>query len=157
MKHITVGILAAAALLAVGHAGAADKWLNKRDAEELFAYIDINNCPLSTEEVTENVHTMLVRSRIKPLSKWSSGDVVLYVVLDCTDDKADTWLFNQTVMLAKIKDEGGDGKTVSFRHDDQSQTFGKGGESFIRGNLEKAIDASFMQYLNANFDLAPDD
>jgi len=153
----TIGILVATTVLLAGQAVAEDKWLKKRDPEELFAYVDIHECPLSTDEVTERVHSTLVRSRIKPLTEWRSGDVVLYVVLDCTSDTTDTWVFNQTVMLAKIKNEGRDGVIVSFRHDDQFHTFGKGGEPFIRENLNKAIDAAFMNYLNANFDLEPDD
>jgi len=156
MKKI-IGMLVAFTLLIAGQAVAEDKWLKKRDAEELYAYVDIHNCPLSTDEVTERIHSTLVRSRIKPLSEWRSGDVVLYAVLDCTSDTESTWVFNQTVMLVKIKREGGDNAVVSFRHDDQFHTFGKGGESFIRENLDKAIEAAFMQYLKANFDLEPDD
>ena len=148
---------AAITVMTAGQALAADKWLKKRDPEELYAYIDIHECPITTEEVTESVHSMLVRSRIKPLSEWGSGDVVLYVVLDCTSETEASWIFNQSVILAKISREGADDTVVSFRHDDLYHTFGKGGESLIDKTLNQALDAAFMKYLHANFDLAPDD
>jgi hypothetical protein len=156
MMRKALGILAAAAMLTGGQV-LADDWLEKRDAEELYTYIDIQDCPISESEVTEKVQTMLFRSRIKPLTEWNSGDIVLYVVLDCTRETDATWLFNQTVMLAKIKREGRDNAVVSFRHDDQYHSFGKGGEALIVDTLDKAIDAAFVKYLNANFDLAPGD
>lgn len=157
MMHRFVGMLVAISMLMAGQAIAADKWLKKKNPEELFTYIDVHGCPLDTAEVTDLVHAKLVRSRIKPLSEWSSGDVVLYVVLDCSSDTTATWVFSQIVMLAKIKREGRDDSVVSFRHDDQLPSFGKGGESFITDNLNKAVEAAFLKYLNANFDLGPGD
>ena len=143
------------AMLAASQVIAADKWLKNKDPEELYAYIDTHDCPITQVEITDIVHTQLVRSRIKPLTKWDSGQIVLYVALDCVPDDEASWIFDLTAMLAKLKYEGRDEVAVSFRHEDQFDSFGKGGKSTITESLERSVEAAFMKYLNANFDLEP--
>ena len=150
-----VWMIAVITMLAGGQVVAADKWLKKKDPEELYAYIDAQDCPITSAEITDIVHAQLIRSRIKPLTKWDSGQVVLYVALDCALDDGETWLFELTTMLAKLKSEGRNNVAVSFRHEDQFDSFGKGSVSTITKTLERAVEDAFMKYLNANFDLEP--
>ena len=111
-------VFALVTTLITGQVIAADKWLQKRDPEELYAYVDTNLCPLSTSDVTEMVHSQLIRSRIKPLTKWDSGEIALYIALDCAARNEASWVFDLTVMLAKLKKEASN-IVVSFRHEDQ--------------------------------------
>ncbi len=58
-------------------------------------------------------------------------------------------------MLAKLRKERGGDVIISFRHEDQFGAFGKGGRELIQRNVDKAVNAAFMKYLSANFDLEP--
>ena len=132
---------------------AADRWLKKRDAEELYSYVDIGGCPITSSDVRTFIDELLLRSRIKSLSEWNSGDIVLYVTVDCSPDHETTFVFSTMVMLAKIEQEGRNDVVISFRHDDQILSYGKGRKEFILENVTTAIDKTFMKYLKANFDL----
>ena len=151
---MTLTLAVAAALLCGYQAQAADRWIKKRHPEELYAYVDTYQCPLTAGELTESIHATMIRSRIRPLTKWESGDIALYVVLLCTPDDEDHWVFQLSVMLARLADERGD-IVVSYRHDDQFGSFGRAGSERLLQAVDKAVDAAFTKYLNANFDLVP--
>ena len=134
---------------------ATDRWIEKRDPEELYAYIDVFACPISVADLTAEVHATMIRSRIKPLTEWNPGEIALYIALDCAAEDESHWVFELNVMLAKLRKERGDDVIISFRHEDQFGAFGKGGRELIQQNVDKAVEGAFMKYLEANFDLAP--
>ena len=141
--------------MASGASSASDRWIEKRNPEELYAYIDAYQCPIQVEEIEGQVREMMMRSRIRPLTEWVSGDIALYIALDCAEEDESHWVFELTVMLAKLQKERRGDVVISFRHEDQFGAFGKGGRELIQQNLDKAVEAAFMRYLNANFDLKP--
>ena len=59
-----------------GGAEAADKWLENRDAEELYAYIDVSGCPVGVDELRDFVSDQFVRSRIRLLTGWVPGEYI---------------------------------------------------------------------------------
>lgn len=136
-----------------GGAEAADKWLENRDAEELYAYIDVNGCPVSVDELRDFIGDQFVRSRIRLLTEWVPGQLALYATLDCTNEEESLFIFNTTVMLARVERAGRDDVVFSFRHEDQIQSYGKGRRDFIYESVTTAVDTVFLKYLKANFDL----
>jgi hypothetical protein len=145
--------LALLAVLAAGGADGASRWLENHEAEELYAYVDVTGCPVSTNELREFIGEQFVRSRIKLLTEWVPGELALYVTVDCTNEEESVFIFNATVMLARLERPGRDGVVFSFRHEDQIQSYGKGRRDFIYDNVTTAIDTTLMRYLKANFDL----
>lgn len=145
--------LATLLIVATSDARAADKWLEQRNADELYAYVDVSGCPVSLDELRDFIGEQFVRSRIKLLTEWEPGQLALYVTLDCTNEQESTFIFNSTVMLARIERAGRDGVVFSFRHEDQFQSYGKGRRDFIYENVTTAIDTAFLKYLKVNFDL----
>ena len=123
------------------------------DAEELYAYGDVTGCPVSADELQDFIGEQFVRSRIELLTEWEPGQLALYVTLDCTHEEESLFIFNTTVMLARIERAGRDDVVFSFRHEDQFQSYGKGRRNFIYENVTTAIDTAFLKYLKANFDL----
>ena len=117
----------------------AGKWLENREPEELYAYVDVTGCPISVDELRAHIGEEFVRSRIKLLTEWVPGELALYVTADCTDEDDALFIFNTTVMLARLERHGRDGVVFSFRHEDQIQSYGKGRRDFIRNNVTSAI------------------
>ena len=145
--------LAVLLILVASDAVAVDKWLKNRDADELYAYVDVAGCPVSLDEVQEFIGEQFVRSRIKLLTEWVPGELALYVTMDCTNEEESLFIFNTTVMLTRLERSGRDDVVFSFRHEDQFQSFGRGRRDFIYENVTTAIDKAFLKYLKANFDL----
>jgi hypothetical protein len=152
MNRSGTAVIGVLALLSSG-VDAADKWLENRDAEELYAYVDVTGCPVSVEELRDFIGDQFVRSRIRLLAEWEPGHLALYVTLDCTNEDESVFIFNTTVMLARIDRAARDDVVFSFRHEDQFQSYGKGRRDFIYENVTTAIDTAFLKYLKANFDL----
>ncbi|MDX1516686.1 MAG: hypothetical protein R3288_07595 [Woeseiaceae bacterium] len=155
MLRFLTSLIAAGALASAPSAAAADRWLEKRKPEELYAYVDAGECPIGFDELTAAVRDRLIRSRIRPLTEWPPGDIALYVTVDCTPLDDDAWVFDMNVMLAKFDRGRGDDVVISFRHEDQFGSYGKGGRKLIVEGFESALEAAFMKYLRANFDLEP--
>ena len=145
--------LAILLILVTSDAAAADKWLKNRDAEELYAYVDVAGCPVSIDELRDFIGEEFVRSRIRLLTEWVPGELALYVTLDCTNEEEALFIFNTMVMLARVERAARDDVVFSFRHEDQFQSYGKGRRDFIYENVTTAIDTAFLKYLKANFDL----
>ena len=148
-------LVALTALVAASGAEASQHWLEKKKPEELFAYIDTNDCPVTLEELTGIVQGLLIRSRIKPLTKWVSGDIALYVTVDCVGSGEESWVFDLNVMLARFEQSKSSDAVISFRHEDQFGSYGTGGKELISSRVTEATDKAIIKYLGANFDLEP--
>ena len=155
MRKPGLWTLLLAFLVASVQAGASDRWLDKRHADKLYAHVDVVDCPLTTEELTGQVHEMLIRSRIKPLTKWDSGDIVLYLRVDCVATSDGGWLFRVTTKLAELRESRGD-VIIAYREQDDFSLYGKGTEATLRRNIMQTAEDAFSKYLKANFDLEPE-
>ena len=59
-------LLALAVTMVMQNAGASDRWIEKRDPEELYAYVDVYECPIDVDELRAAAHEVMIRSRIRP-------------------------------------------------------------------------------------------
>lgn len=139
----------------ISNAEASDRWLKKRNAEELYVYANVVDCPITTEELTADIQQLLIRSRIKPLTTWKPGDISIYVAMDCVALSDGGWMFQVITFLAQLDQERGDDIIISYREQDYFGSFGKGTEATIRKVAMKGAEDAFRKYLNANFDLVP--
>ena len=140
-------------LLSADATAAGDSWIRKRQPGSLFVLISSESCPVSTEEITELVHGMLARARIKPLKRWESDEITMIIDMMCLPGSGDKIVFKLEVSLARLERESRDEVVVSKRPIDDFGAFGRGTPERIRETLESSVDAALMKYLNANFDL----
>ena len=156
MKQTLQLLSALIAVLAVSAADADDRWLKKRNGEELYAYVHSNGCPVTTNELTGEIHELFIRSRIRPLTTWRPGEVALYVAVDCVETRDGSWMFQITTLLAELDQDRSDNIVIAYREQDDFGSFGRGTEATIRDAARKSAEAAFTKYLKANFDLVPD-
>lgn len=155
MYRIALWISSLAFLAVAAQADASDRWLKKRNAEELYVYVNVVDCPITNEDITGDIQKLLIRSRIKPMTTWNPGEVSLYVAVDCVAVSDGGWMFQALILLAQLEKERGDDVVISFREQDYFGSFGKGTEATIRKVALEGAEKAFMKYLNANFDLDP--
>jgi hypothetical protein len=132
---------------------ADNSWLKKNSPNELFANVTVSKaCPMSRASMENVVEGVFVRSRIKKLDSWRSGEIVLYVEVYCLHSYA-VYIFDINEYLAKLSRNGDENIVLQHALKHSYGSFGRGREEFIVNSIQESVREALVDYVKANFDL----
>ena len=137
-------------------------WMKKPNPNELWTLVvSDDECPASEQRVEQTVQDVLIRSRIKPLSKPNLEELdflSLFVGLKCiplmSGDSSHGYIFVSNVWFVtecnghSVVHSADWGGIRAMRTEDDA--------GFVLRNIREDVENAISDYLQANFDLAPE-
>jgi len=131
-------------------------WMKKDNPNELTAVPRLHpNCPITSDELSEFINGILIRSRIKPGS--NSSGLHLYVDVQCTKPFLDD-SFVGSIDVEFVSNLVNPSQSFAFRYDYTGySSFGVGDKETLWDIVRDNIEDALTDYLKVNFDLGEDE
>ena len=148
-----VAIIFFGAFLCSAANGEPQSWMQKDNPETLhFSAFISSECPISEAEIEAVINGVLIRSRLRPGEYLSSPETSgSYVKIDCMDRTSELFVFTVSVNFIRYAF----GRIVADIYPDYG-SFGVGEKSDMADSVRDAVERLVTDYLQANFDLAPE-
>jgi hypothetical protein len=126
-------------------------WLKKHNPDELAYFAAVSStCPISEKEMQEMVEGVFIRSRIRPLDKWTAGEVMLHIDLQCIGDSDfQSYIVNVELEKPSVTADG-TVLTTSLAGNPYG-AFGRGDASSIKNEIKDSVERALTDYIKANF------
>ncbi len=128
-----------------------DTWLRNINPNDMYVFAYTDGCPFTGEDLKQEARGVLIRSRMRPVETWNSGETLLYVDVTCLRNN-DMHIFNIDILLAKFE-HNIDGDVVISHTFANYGKLGQGGRRFTLDAVEEGVEEALTDYLVANFDL----
>ena len=149
-----VAIIVLGVLLCSAATAEPQPWMKKENPETLHSIVMVDTeCPVSQTEVKEIVNGVLIRSRLRTGDLTDADEFGFVVEIGCIKPKTITttltykidvdfirWVFNRPFLEA----------LPSYGE------FGRGDKADIANGTQATVERLVTDYLQANFDLAPE-
>ena len=147
---LALGILLCSAAIAE-----PQPWMKKENPDTLhFNAFAEPDCPFSNAELTDLVNGVLVRSRLRPGDYFDSEEVFGFsVVVGCLEKEPGSQFFIYNIDISFIRYLLGRNFTEIWPI---YGGFGQGIPDSIKGQVKASVESLITDYLQANFDLAPE-
>ena len=147
-----VAIVVLGVLLCSAATADPQPWMKKENPETLSAVVAVGiECPFTETEAKEVVHGVLIRSRLRPRD-WSTETLFIGVAVDCLET-TNSGLFIYDADVSFFRWEFS--RMLEEVTGDYSN-FGIGRRADILGSIRESVEGLVTDYLQANFDLAPE-
>ena len=152
-NRMRVAIIVLGVLLCSAATAEPKPWIRKEHPDTLYFTQFVHpDCPVSEAKLREEVNGVLIRSRIRPGDYYTSTEELgFYLLLNCWEEQKPLVIFGLNVFFIRWLD----GRPLIEFHPMYGM-IGRGNEESIKEAIRGQTERLVTDYLQANFNLAPE-